>query len=169
MTERSVGKQPIPIRDLRTYGASRAVRHPDCDYAGDVGIHLTICAVAGEPFRTEAVAHLVADSVETCSRLLDYRLYGYCLMPDHLHVLLSPARSGVAMAEWLRRFKGFTSKEYGKLGGKPPLWQRSAYDHVCREGETAERVLAYIADNPVRAKLVENWRDWPWTRVFIEI
>jgi hypothetical protein len=81
----------------------------------------------------------------------------------------SPADSGISIDVCLQRFKSYTGHAYAKLGGHPPLWQRSAFDHVCRHGETAEKVLTYIVNNPVRARLVERWQDWPWTKVFIEI
>ena len=161
--------EQVDVRDLRTYGASRAVRHPDCDYRGNIDIHVTIRAAGGDPFREDRVARLVTENVEHYCALLDYRLYGYCLMPDHLHLLLSPSENGPPLGEWLKRFKGFTSREFSMAGGTPPLWQRSAHDHICRQGETAERVLGYIVNNPVRAGLVEDWMAWPWTGVIIDL
>jgi putative transposase len=158
-----------PLRDLRTLGRSRAVRHPDYDYVGDADVHLTLCADSGQPFARADVARLVFDNVEFYCQRLSYRLYGFTVMPDHLHVLVSPAASRIAVGVWLQRFKSYTGHEYEKLGGRPPVWQRSANDHVCRTGETAEAVLAYIVNNPVRAGLVERWQDWPWTRVYIEL
>ncbi len=158
-----------PLRDLTTYGHGRAVRHPHCDYAGDIDVHVTICADQGEPFRDEALAKIVCENVEFYCRKLAYRLYGYCLMPDHLHVLLSPEDSGKPLQEWLDLFKSFTTHRYMKDGHKPPLWQPSANDHICQEGETAEAVLRYIAENPVRMGLVEDWQVWPWTKVFIDV
>ncbi|MCI0564555.1 MAG: transposase [Nitrososphaera sp.] len=154
---------------LRTFGHSRAVRWDRYNYRDDAIIHLTICAETGSPFKNHELAEIVCDSIVRCSELRAYQLYGFCLMPDHLHVLLSPADSSVAVGKWLDTFKSFTTVEYIKQGGRLPLWQRSANDHVCRDGETAESVLRYIADNPVRKNLVSHWRDWPWTRTFMEI
>jgi REP element-mobilizing transposase RayT len=155
--------------DLKTFGRSRAVRWDGYDYRSDAVIHVTICADRGAPFTDAGIAQMVSNSVVRSCELRSYRLFGSCLMPDHLHVLLSPDRSGIALARWLDSFKSFTGHEYVKQGGQPPLWQRSAYDHVCRDGETAETVMRYIADNPVRTGLVAEWHEWPWTRVFIEI
>ncbi len=115
------------------------------------------------------MGRLICDNIEHYSNELGFRLFGYCLMPDHLHVLLSPSRSGKSMDVWLQRFKSFTTNRYVKTGGRPPLWQRSAYDHVCRKGEAAEVVLRYIVENPIRKGLVETWPAWPWARVFIEL
>ena len=158
-----------PLRDLRTYGGKRAPRLDECDYRADEIVHLTICAANETPFRDETLARMICDNVEFYAKHLAFRLFGYCLMPDHLHVLLSPAHSGKSISDWLRSFKSYTGHEFVKLGHRPPLWQRSAYDHVCRKNETAEAVLIYIANNPVRAGLVQAWNDWPWTKVFVEI
>ena len=97
--------EQVDVRDLRTYGASRAVRHPDCDYRGNIDIHVTIRAARGDPFREDRVARLVTENVEHYCALLDYRLYGYCLMPDHLHLLLSPSENGPPLGEWLKRLR----------------------------------------------------------------
>jgi REP element-mobilizing transposase RayT len=166
--DRSV-RGKTPLRELRTYGRGRAVRHPDSDYTGDVDIHVTICANQRQPFRDDHVAAMVCENVEFYCRKLAYRLYGYTLMPDHLHVLLSPAASERQLAYWLDVFKSYTTNRFHQLGYRGPLWQPSAHDHVCRDGETVEAVLTYIVNNPVRAGLVAHWQDWPWTNVFIEI
>lgn len=153
--------------DFRTYGKSRAVRLPDHDYAADVPTHITLCA-KGEVFRDDAFARIVCASVERCSQNLGFRLFAYCLMPDHLHVLLSPGKSGTPIETWLLRFKSFTTNVYMKLGHTPPVWQRSGRDHVCRATETAETVARYVANNPIRAGFVTKWDDWPYTRVFVD-
>lgn len=157
------------VNRLQTYGKSRAVRWHRYNYQDAANVHLTICADQGEPFSDSVVAQMVCDSVVKSSALLRYQLFGFCLMPDHLHVLISPADSGIPVSHWLNSFKSFTTHEFRRLDGSWTLWQPSAHDHVCREVETAETVMRYIANNPVRQKLVENWRDWPWTKVFIEI
>ncbi|NLX21976.1 MAG: hypothetical protein GXY55_09970 [Phycisphaerae bacterium] len=152
----------------RTYDKSHAVRLPDHDYAADVPTHLTICAeyvVTDDP----AFAQVICGNVDFYGCRLRYDLFCYCLMPDHLHVLLSPGASGIPIAKWLDSFKSFTTHEFMKTGGHAPLWQRSANDHVCRASETVENVARYIVNSPVRAGLVEKWDDWPWTKVFVEI
>jgi putative transposase len=156
-------------QSLRTYGRGRALRHANCDYTGEIDVHLTICAAGGRPFANEGTARLLCESVEYYARKLSFRLYGYCLMPDHLHVLLSPSRSCVSISRWLREFKSYATRKHQLRTGDAKLWQRSAHDHVCRDGEAAESILTYIINNPVRAGLVERWQDWRWTRVFIEV
>ena len=152
----------------RTYARSHAVRLPDHNYAEDVPTHLTMCAcchVTDDP----KFSHLICDNVEFYCRKMRYELFCYCLMPDHLHVFLSPADSGTPIGKWLVSFKSFTTHEFMKTGGKPPLWQRSAHDHVCTTYETVANVALYIVNNPVRAGLVEKWDDWPHTKIFVEV
>lgn len=155
--------------DGTTFGRTHAVRLPECDYRGDIDIHAVICvkpdvSITADPrFATE-----VTNSITTCCKLLGFQLYGYCLMPDHLHILFSPRLGNHSLADWLLRFKSYTTRASWKYGIEGKLWQRSAYDHVCRE-ENLETVLAYILDNPVRADLVQNWEEWPWRGVFIKI
>ncbi len=162
------GNDP-PSLLYRTSSQGRAVRHPDFDYDTDADIHLVICAKAGQPFADRTLAKEVCASVEVSTTRFGYRLYGYCLMPDHLHVLLSPARSGKSLKGWLQAFKSYTAHWAKKHSGITGLWQRSCYDHVCREGETAEKVLAYILSNPVSAGLAQRPNDWEWSKAFIEL
>jgi len=166
-----MGQQPegTPLRRLTTYGRTHAVRLPDFDYASPVDIHVTLCARRGMPFADAPIAAMVCENVEFYCHRLTYRLYGYCLMPDHLHVLLSPAASGQPLGAWLRDFKSYTTRRDASLAGDHRLWQESAYDHVCRTDETAEVVLRYIVENPIRAGFVGRWQDWRWTKVFVTL
>ena len=162
-------RKPSEDREFLTYGRSRAVRLEDFDYAADEVIHLIICSAAEVILTEPARAKAICENVAYYSKKLQYELYGYCLMPDHMHVLLSPAQSGIPIAKWLKQFKSYTTNRHRKGGGSAKLWQRSAYDHVCRERETAETVSGYIVENPVRRGLVDDWKRWPWTRVLIDL
>jgi REP element-mobilizing transposase RayT len=112
---------------------------------------------------------MVCDSTERSAEVLGFRLYVYCLMPDHLHLLLSPAESATNVSAFLDRFKSFTTNRYWKLGGSGRLWQPSARDRLKRPSEPLETLVAYIANNPVRAGLVPRWTEWPYTKVFVDI
>ncbi len=45
------------------------------------------------------------------------------------------------------------------------FWQHESYDHVVRNEREYERILAYIVNNPVKAGLVSDWQEWPYTFV----
>ncbi len=84
----------------------------------------------------------------------------YCLMPSHLHLLISPGM--VSVVRWIQEFKQRTQYLASKCG-IPRLWQRSFFDHRVRSMETEAEFSDYIRANPLRAGLVKNPNDWPWT------
>jgi REP element-mobilizing transposase RayT len=162
-------EQPsIPIHERATYRHGRAIRLSHDLYAADIPLHLTICAESDHPFADQRVAEMVCTALERTTAALGYRLYAYCLMPNHLHVLVSPHDSETQVADFLRRFKSFTTRQYQKATGIARLWQYSARDRLLRPSEDSIVVAAYIANNPVRRGLVEVWNAWPYTKVLIE-
>ena len=64
----------------------------------------------------------------------------------------------------LRLLKGSTAHECNKkLGRKGAFWQHESYDHVVRNQEELSRIIEYVMNNPVKAKLVDNADDWKWS------
>lgn len=85
----------------------------------------------------------------------------YWLMPTHLHVLINPGSR--SLIDFIGEFKKKTSDLARETRGIPQLWQRSFFDHRLRSHESAAEQYDYIRANPVRAGLVTNPNDWPWT------
>ncbi len=88
----------------------------------------------------------------------------YCLMPDHVHLLLI----GLTSASDQRNAISFLRKHSsGMLTPCGAPWQKQPFDHVLRENERArgafETVAAYIIENPVRAKLADSAENWIYT------
>ncbi|MFO7976445.1 MAG: transposase [Candidatus Hydrogenedentota bacterium] len=44
-------------------------------------------------------------------------------------------------------------------------WQARFYDHVVRNWEDPAKIARYMVNNPVRAEMIEDWAQWPWTYV----
>lgn len=86
----------------------------------------------------------------------------YCLMPDHGHFLLCGTADSSDQLLAVRRFR----REWNRLLAPSHRLQSKAHDHVLRENERAraafQKVAWYIADNPVRAQLVAEWKSWPY-------
>ncbi|WP_151087852.1 transposase [Hymenobacter baengnokdamensis] len=94
-----------------------------------------------------------------------YDLLGYCLMPNHVHLVAVLPIGAPALVKTLQRLKGYTATQANKLLGRTgAFWQAESYDHVVRQGELA-RIMAYVAENPVKAGLVTDWQQWPYTYV----
>ncbi|MCC7363277.1 MAG: transposase [Dehalococcoidia bacterium] len=87
-------------------------------------------------------------------------LLAACLMPDHLHVAVRPAR--LSIPRWVQSFKPHTTKLAIDRRHGRNLWQPRYYDRVVREGELTT-LIAYIVNNPLAAGLAEELDEWPWT------
>ena len=93
---------------------------------------------------------------------MDFRLYVYCLMPDHLHALIGLGESARSLGDACGAFKSLSTREFWRWHeGK--LWQRQFFDHIIRNEEDFFETVEYIKLNPVRKKLVERWEEWPYT------
>ena len=92
-------------------------------------------------------------------------LYAYCLMPDHLHILVSPREDGSCMLTFVDRFKGKSTNVSWEHGWQGKLWQKRSYDHLVRNSEELRSIAQYVLDNPVRAGLAETYEDYLWMGV----
>ena len=108
-----------------------------------------------------------------------FRLIGFVVMPEHVHLLLSePAKKNpskilqvlkqkVARALLKKRSRvteGQLSLPFeGRTGTEAHFWQRRFYDfNVWSEKKLREK-LQYMHANPVQRKLVQHPRDWLWS------
>ena len=87
-------------------------------------------------------------------------ILGYCIMPDHVHLLMCNA--GSTLGGLIQGFKGRTSSRIHRVEPELVAWQAGYWDHIVRKEEGLYHVLGYILLNPVRAGLVTNWWDYRW-------
>lgn len=156
------------IKDrYKTWGRSRSNRLSDYDYSKDRPVHVTICTDDKESIFDSGVnAKTVINELLKTGRELRFQILCYCLMPDHLHIVLSPGDSALPLSKFLNLFKGRTSKVFRERQGLNKLWQRSAYDHIIRADEDLKEVIEYIRNNPVRKGFVEKADDYPYSEHF---
>jgi len=110
------------------------------------------------------VAQLVAASLHHFDGP-GYDLFSYCLMPNHVHLLVALSPEAPLLVRTLQRIKGYTALQANKLLGRTgSFWQSESHDHVVRIGEL-DRIISYIMHNPVKAGLVAEWQQWPYTYV----
>ena len=92
----------------------------------------------------------------------DYLLcvYGYVVMPDHVHLLLSePRRETLAVA--IQSLKQGVSRRL--IADAPHFWQKRYYDFNVHKPETFQEKLHYMHRNPVRKELCARPEDWEWS------
>jgi putative transposase len=83
-----------------------------------------------------------------------YQLHGFVLMPDHFHLIITPAASLELAIQCLKG--GFSFRAKKELGWTGEIWVTGFSDHRIRDEEDFKIHLAYITRNPVKAKLVES-------------
>jgi putative transposase len=91
-------------------------------------------------------------------------VWAYCLMPNHVHVIVTPRD-----ADGLRRTFGDLHRRYtGHVNARNQwtghLWQ-ARFGSVAMDEDHLIAAIRYVSLNPVRARLVERARDWPWSSV----
>ncbi len=111
-----------------------------------------------QPGRADAALDCLRQSVARYSA----EVYAYCLMPDHLH-LLARTPAGIRFDEFIRHFKQLTGFRLPREGTAKWVWQPSYYDHAVRREEDLGEVADYIWSNPVRAGLVQEATEYPFS------
>lgn len=96
-------------------------------------------------------------------RKYKFRLYAWCLMPNHVHLILDVNNPGdlakimqglkLAYAKWF-------NKKYKKVGH---LWQGRYKNMVIQKDNYVLDCINYIEMNPVRANIKESPLDYPWS------
>lgn len=98
-----------------------------------------------------------------------YHLYAYTIMPNHVHLVLKPRTLNgeqITVSEIMQRIKGSSARQANIILSRTgPLWSREYYDHWPRSGKELIRIMEYVRQNPVAAKLVTDPVAWPWTWV----
>ena len=89
-------------------------------------------------------------------------LGAYVLMPDHFHAFVSLDERELALSTWMKSLKNTVSKTLRLAGIPSPHWQKGFFDHTLRSTESYSEKWHYVRENPVRAKLVAQWIDWPY-------
>lgn len=90
-------------------------------------------------------------------------LHEFVIMPDHLHLLLTPA-ADVSLEKAVQFIKGgFSFRVKKELGYRWEVWQQSFTEHRVKDAGDYGRHRDYIRMNPVRAGLVRAPEEYPFS------
>ena len=153
------------------------IRIEDYDYSTPGAYFITVCTANREKIfwsdrRGELcspsnaplsdIGMIVDHEIQKLNSVYDsLRVDKYCIMPDHIHLLISihngedtPEKRTSRIARFIGTFKRFCNKEYGEN-----IWQGRFHDHVIRNQQDYDETWEYIANNP---------RKWAITRHILE-
>jgi REP element-mobilizing transposase RayT len=97
------------------------------------------------------------------------RVFAYCVMPDHLHLVLQLVDSRYSLGRVVGTLKRESGKRFHQMGYAGELWQERFYDRILRENETGISVVDYVLENPVRAGLVSHHDEYPYCGILDRI
>jgi putative DNA methylase len=112
--------------------------------------------------RQPAVARLVLASIEHGVQLGHYQAHAWVIMPNHVHLLVTPLVSASKLLGSLKAATGRRANMLLKRTGEA-FWQDESYDRLVRSGEEFQRIHWYIENNPVTASLVAKAEEYAWS------
>lgn len=120
------------------------------------------CCALGHP----AVARVVQDTLLHFDGDR-YKLLAWCIMPNHVHVLIFPeAELGEIVQSWKSYTGRWALANNAELGLGVPgkaFWMREYWDRYIRDKKHYEAVVDYIHNNPVKAGLCTTADNWRWS------
>jgi len=106
-------------------------------------------------------ARIVIEQLLDCRERGFYKLHAFVLMPEHLHVLLTPG-DGASVEKAVQMIKGGSAFRIGKeLNYKFPVWHAGFHDRWIRDANEFWIRKQYIEQNPVKARLAEKPTEYP--------
>jgi putative transposase len=112
-------------------------------------------------FQVPANAELFLEALQHYRHAGRYKLHAFVVMPDHVHLILTP--QGITVERAMGLIKGGFSH---RLASKSPVWQRGFTDHRIRDAEDMETRRMYLHMNPVRGGLVAAAEEYRYSSAY---
>jgi putative transposase len=113
-------------------------------------------------FHNSGLASIVEEAIFYYRDQGSFRVHRYVVMPDHLHVVLTPGET-TTLDKAVQLIKGGSSHKIGKRPGmRFPVWHAGFTEHQIRDQRDFDLHVRYIDENPVKAGLAEKAEDYPY-------
>jgi putative transposase len=113
--------------------------------------------------QSDRMAQLLVDVLAENRRKKRFLLHEFVIMPNHFHLLLTPAAE-VPLEKALQLIKGgFSYRAKREIHFAFEIWQASFVNHRIRDAEDYKHHHTYIWENPVKAGLSERPELFPWS------
>jgi putative transposase len=111
-------------------------------------------------FRNERWAKLLFETLYHY-RGSAYLLHEFVIIPDHIHVLLTPLTTLEKAVQLVKG--GFSYRAKKELGSNMEVWQKGFSDHRIRDANDYVLHVSYIHQNPVKERFCERPQDFPYS------
>ncbi len=109
------------------------------------------------------------NTIERYKKKFKFKLYAFCLMPNHIHLLMRISESGsiskIMQSITVAHTRRFNDK-YQRCGH---VWQGRFLSPIVSDDEYFLNAMRYIEQNPVRAEMVKVIEDYRWSSHLLNI
>lgn len=96
-------------------------------------------------------------------QLYPVRIFAYCLMPNHFHMIIMPSLAS-HLSKWMQWLMTSHVRRYNKhYDAAGHVWQGRFKSFIIQNSDYLITAMRYVETNPVRANLVKQAKDWPWS------
>ena len=114
-------------------------------------------------FHENSDYQVFSDIVKKAKRVFGVKLFAYCLMPNHFHMVVLPAKAE-HLSKWMQWIMTSYVRRYHRdYGTNGHLWQGRFKSFIVQQDEHLIRLMRYVEGNPVRAGLVNTSKEWYWS------
>jgi REP element-mobilizing transposase RayT len=162
-----------PLRDLWKGWAMTFYRRNLPHLQRDGKRHFVTCVTKNRWTLPEWARDIILECIRH-DDALRYDLDAAVVMPDHVHLILTPGiderrQRVMPLFEIMKAIKGASGRKINqRLECHGSIWQEESFDHVLRSAESIDAKILYVLENPVRKGLVSDWHlyRWVWHRPF---
>jgi REP element-mobilizing transposase RayT len=125
--------------------------------------HATARAVSGAALFTDDLDRLdFLKLLHSTATFFEWRCYAHCLMTTHYHLVLSSTRA--SLSNGMRRLNGAYARRFNKRHGRRGhLFDERFSSFAVEDEHHLEAAVEYVLQNPVKAGLCLEARDWEWS------
>lgn len=121
------------------------------------------------------VPEVLIDNLTMTRNLYGARLYAFCVLPNHMHIIVNPGPQGIS--KFMHSFKRQAIDDIHKIchtsGGARTsatdkwdfAWQRSFHLRGLTDDRAIAAALAYVQHNALHHHVVDDTAHWPWSSV----
>ncbi len=107
---------------------------------------------------------LYRDLLAEAAAKAEAEIWAYCLMPNHVHIILTPADPDGLRRTFADLHRRYTARINARNRWTGHLWQ-GRFGSVAMDEAHLFSAVRYVSLNPVRARLTTQAQDWPWSSV----
>jgi REP element-mobilizing transposase RayT len=125
---------------------------------------VTACCFNRRPvFTRHETVRIVLESLLRNSESSGWMVRQVCVMPDHVHLMVSPLyEREQKLSLWMQRWKSSSKQRLNRAGIDGDIWQREFFDRLIRSDENLTEKWRYVEMNPVRAGLCASPQNFPY-------